>query len=85
MNHFRFPALAAALVAWAVASSGNAADDGTRLRVREGDHAPDIQLPAAGVEKALPARKGAETLRLSDLRGKKNVVLYFFPKALTRG
>jgi peroxiredoxin Q/BCP len=51
---------------------------------KEGDKAPDIQLPATQLEKALPHHTG-KTLKLSDLQGKKNVVLFFFPKAMTRG
>ena len=43
--------------------------------LKEGDKAPDFSLPAS--EK--------ETVRLSDFRGKKNVVLYFYPKDNTPG
>src|SRR5205085_9150373 len=50
-----------------------------------GTAAPDINLPATQVEKVLPDAKGAKTLKLSDLKGKKNVVLYFYPKAMTPG
>jgi thioredoxin-dependent peroxiredoxin len=42
--------------------------------IKEGDPAPDIDLPA----------ETGERFRLSDLRGKK-VVLYFYPKASTPG
>jgi peroxiredoxin Q/BCP len=51
---------------------------------KEGEKAPDFDLPATQVEKVLP---GAKTVKLSDLWGKnkKNVVLYFYPKAMTRG
>jgi hypothetical protein len=45
-------------------------------RVTEGQPAPDIELPAANVDKPL---------RLKDYQGKKHVVLFFFPKAATRG
>ncbi len=38
--------------------------------VKEGDVAPDFELPVEGGEK----------VRLSDFRGKKTVVLYFYPK-----
>ena len=41
--------------------------------------------PSDEIEKALPDHKDARTLHLKDLEGKKNVVLYFFPKALTGG
>ena len=53
--------------------------------VKEGQPAPDIELPATQIEKVLPDKKDAKTLHLKDLQGKKNVVLYFFPKALTGG
>ncbi len=53
--------------------------------VKEGDPAPDVNLPATQAETAVPDQKGAKTLRLSDLKGKKNVVLWFYPKALTGG
>ena len=42
-------------------------------------------MPATQIEKALPDKKGEKTLKLSDLKGKKNVVLFFYPKAMTRG
>src|SRR5438128_11321202 len=47
--------------------------------VKEGDPAPEVKLPAA-----LPGGK-AGTVDLKDYKGKKHVVLYFFPKALTGG
>lgn len=65
------------------ASAGVCAD--SQIKIKEGDHAPDIELPAAQVATALPDQKNAKTLHLKDLEGKKNVVLYFFPKAATRG
>lgn len=52
---------------------------------KEGDKAPDVELSATQIEKVLPEAKGAKTLKLSDLQGKKNVVLYFYPKAMTQG
>ena len=52
--------------------------------VKEGQPAPDVTLPAVGVEKAVPGKADAQALRLSDLKGK-NVVLFFFPKAMTKG
>jgi cytochrome oxidase Cu insertion factor (SCO1/SenC/PrrC family) len=51
---------------------------------KEGDMAPDIRLHATQVKKAVPDAKD-DTLSLADLKGKKNVVLFYFPKALTRG
>ena len=50
-------------------------------RVEVGDEAPDFELPATGdtAGKGGPRRK----VRLSELRGKKNVVLAFYPAAFT--
>ena len=67
------------------AGSAPAQEDATKLKVKEGDKAPDIELPATQPGAALPALKDADKLRLSDLRGKKNVVMFFYPKAMTRG
>jgi hypothetical protein len=53
--------------------------------IKEGDPAPAVDLPATQIEKVVPDRPDAKTLRLADLQGKKNVVLYFFPKAMTPG
>ena len=44
-------------------------------QVKAGDKAPDFALPS----------QSSETVRLSDYRGKKNVVLYFYPKDFTTG
>ncbi len=50
-------------------------------RMEAGDEAPDFELPATGdtAGKGGPARR----IRLSEFRGKKNVVLAFFPAAFT--
>ncbi len=50
-------------------------------RVEVGDEAPDFELPATGdtAGKGGPRKK----VRLSDYRGKKNVVLAFYPAAFT--
>jgi hypothetical protein len=81
------PALASLVAGLALALSGQApapaAEGGPK--VKEGQPAPDVELPATQIEKALPGHKGAKMLHLKDLQGKKNVVLYFFPKALTAG
>jgi cytochrome oxidase Cu insertion factor (SCO1/SenC/PrrC family) len=53
--------------------------------VAEGKPAPQINLPATQIGLVLPEERNAKTLHLKDLQGKKNVVLYFFPKALTKG
>ena len=49
-----------------------------------GDPAPAISLQATQIEKVLPGKKDATTLTLKDLEGK-NVVLFFYPKAMTKG
>ena len=51
---------------------------------KEGDMAPDVRLKATQVKKVLPDAK-EDTLSLTDLKGKKNVVLFYFPRALTKG
>ncbi len=43
--------------------------------IQAGDQAPDFTLPASN----------GETISLSDYRGEKNVVLYFYPKDNTPG
>jgi peroxiredoxin len=50
-------------------------------RLEVGDEAPDFELQATGdtAGKGGPKRK----VRLSDYRGKKNVVLAFYPAAFT--
>jgi peroxiredoxin len=50
-------------------------------RVEVGDEAPDFELVATGdtAGKGGPRRK----VRLSEYRGKKNVVLAFYPAAFT--
>ena len=48
---------------------------GARAALKLGDTAPDF---------ALPDQNGS-TVRLSDFRGKKNVVLAFYIKAFTSG
>ncbi|MGL4554240.1 MAG: hypothetical protein ACRC33_24000 [Gemmataceae bacterium] len=49
-----------------------------------GEPAPSIDLPAANVAAVLPDKKDKKRLALADLKGK-NVVLWFYPKALTGG
>jgi len=52
------------------------------LKVKEGDPAPSFELTAVVIEHGKPVRK---KLKLTDFKGKKNIVLYFFPKASTPG
>ena len=75
---------AAAAIALLLAAAARA-DNDTKMKVKEGDRAPDIELPAAQAQSALPDHKDGSPLRLKDFEGKKNVVLYFFPKAATTG
>jgi peroxiredoxin len=50
-----------------------------------GKPAPAIELPATNIGSALPDKKDAKKLSLSEFKGKKHVVLFFYPKALTGG
>ncbi len=50
---------------------------------KEGQPAPDFQLAATHIEK-IPGKKAGDKVSLKDLKGK-NVVLFFYPKAMTRG
>ena len=54
-------------------------------KLQEGKPAPEIELPATNIGTIFPDKKDAKTLKISDLKGKKNVVLWFYPKALTGG
>ena len=49
-----------------------------------GKPAPAFDLEAAGIASVLPDKKDAKKLSLKDLEGK-NVVLWFYPRALTGG
>jgi peroxiredoxin len=62
-----------------------AEDKKAEAKVQVGKPAPEVELPAAQIEKALPDKKDAKTLNLKEFQGKKNVVLFFFPKAFTGG
>lgn len=59
------------------------AQDASTLKVKVGDAFPNVPLVAAQVEK-LPGKKAGDTLAINDLKGK-NVVIFFYPKALTPG
>jgi peroxiredoxin Q/BCP len=54
-------------------------------KVEIGRAAPAINLPATQIDAVLPDKKDAKSLSLEDFKGKKNVVLFFFPKAMTKG
>lgn len=64
-----------------VAASGLRAEEAA---VMVGKPAPDVALEATQVGKVLPDKKDATRLSLKELKGK-NVVLFFYPKALTSG
>ncbi len=55
------------------------------VKLKEGDVAPGIELAATNIGTIFPDKKDAKTLKLGDLKGKKNIVLWFYPKALTGG
>ncbi len=67
----------AVLTTWSLAADKEA-------KVQVGKPAPNIELPATLIESVLPGKKDATTLSLKDLKGK-NVVLFFYPKAMTPG
>jgi len=75
----------AALVLAASAFAFAADDKKETPKVEEGKPAPAVELSATQIDKVLPDKKDAKTLSLKDFEGKKNVVLFFFPKAMTRG
>lgn len=69
-----------------VAAPSSAADEPGKVEV--GKSAPDFDLPATQINKVLPGAKDKTTLSLKDFQkgaNAKNVVLFFFPKAMTRG
>lgn len=76
-------ALAAALVAGLFGLGLAQAEDST-LKVKVGDKFPDVALLAAQVEKAHDSKKPGDTISISELKGK-TVVVFFYPKALTKG
>jgi hypothetical protein len=78
-------AAATVVMACAVLACAAAQQEEPRAKVREGQPAPEVELPATQIDKVLPDKKDAKTLRLKELQGKKHVVLYFFPKAATKG
>lgn len=54
------------------------AEDKKETKIAEGQPAPDVVLEAA-------TAKGTAKVNLKDYKGKKNVVLFFYPKAMTGG
>jgi thioredoxin-dependent peroxiredoxin len=72
-------------LALAAAFAVTARADDPKPLPKEGAPAPAVSLQATQIAKVLPQKKDAGTLSLADFKGKKNVVLFFYPKALTRG
>lgn len=72
----RFAAVAAGLALCLTVS----AQDST-LKVKTGDKFPDVPLEAAQIDKV---KKDAKTISIADFKGK-TVVIFFYPKALTKG
>jgi peroxiredoxin Q/BCP len=64
-----------ALATLALPAAARAADAPPASELKVGDMAPDFKLPASD----------GKTYRLADFRGKKAVVLAWFPKAFTSG
>lgn len=64
----------------AVAADDSEMADEERVVLKVGDRAPDVTLPKPD----RPAGS-AETVKLSEYQGKKNVLLAFYPKAFTPG
>ena len=75
----RFAALSAVAAVACVLSVATA--DDTKLNVKEGDKFPNVPLAAAQIDKV---KKDAKTVSIADLKGK-NVVIFFYPRALTKG
>jgi hypothetical protein len=50
----------------------------SKLTLKEGDMAPDFTIAGR-------MNTGGKDIKLSDFRGKKNVILAFFPAAFTGG
>lgn len=72
---------AAAVLAGVLLASSAARSDDTKLKVKVGDAFPDIAVPATQIDLL---KKGGKELSIKDLKGK-NVVIAFYPKALTGG
>ena len=71
------------LLAILFAGGTGAVEDTSKVEV--GQPAPAFDIPATQIGKVLPAKKDAKKIRLKDFENKKNVVLFFFPKAMTPG
>ncbi len=79
----RSAARVAGLMAALFLSASAIAQDDSKIKVKEGDKFPNVALKAAQVEK-LPGKKAGDTVSIADFKGK-NVVIFFYPRALTGG
>lgn len=79
---FRMFAAAAVVAATVVGPVATAADN-AKLKVKEGDAFPTVELKAAQVDK-LAGKKPGDTVSIADLKGK-TVVVFFYPRAMTGG
>ncbi len=68
----------------ACALLGAAGPAGAQSPPEEGDMVPDVRLKATQVKKVLLDAKD-DTLSPADFKGKKKVVLFYFPQAGTPG
>jgi thioredoxin-dependent peroxiredoxin len=78
----RFAVRTAAVAVAVVLAGSLAMADDTMLKVKEGDKFPDVALEAAQIDKL--GLKDKTKVSISDLKGKV-VVIFFYPKALTKG
>lgn len=72
--------LFAAACAVALAVAAAPADD-TKLKVKEGDAFPAVEVAAVQLDKVKP---DAKAFKIADFKGK-TVVVFFYPKAMTPG
>jgi peroxiredoxin Q/BCP len=72
--------LFAAAVAVALAAVTAPADD-TKLKVKEGDAFPAVEVAAVQLDKV---KKDAKSFKVDDFKGN-TLVVFFYPKALTGG
>lgn len=54
-------------------------------KVEVGKPAPSFDASATQIGTVLPDKKDAKKIKLKDFENKKHVVLFFYPKAMTRG
>ena len=87
MNLLRLLTLSVAVFGLVVCSTAGEEKKPEAKMLKEGDMAPDVDLAATQIDKVLPGKKGAKTMSLKDFQGAngKNVVLFFYPKAMTKG